>query len=235
MTATNNATAIHTSLPLSPLTIYTLTDSCESRLPEAHRLCEIGWRLTEKQEASGMKKKPSVCIAIPKIELNLTSPSELADTVQDCFEKMQDAIIAKWLKALIAANTAYNYLGTKLPLAYTLPYGIAEIYETTEAKGKLSADSVKLWFDNCLSEQIATLFLTKNPEADLPEVAAKVERYKAAIASLTSSKTVLQKAQAEMLQRAVNEAIDGRIKLTLSAKLNSFINPPKVEELEELI
>lgn len=233
-TSLNNATAVHTNQPLIPLTIYTLTDSCESRLPPAHRLCEIAWRLTATQEAAGMKKKPSVCIAIPSITLSIT-PSELSETVQDCFERMQDEMIAKWLKGIIATNSAFNYLSTKIPLALTIPYGITEIYEREEKKGKLSSDSVKLWFEECLAIPLAETLLTKKPDTSDPEMLEKLTRYKTVIASLTSHKTVLQRAQAENLQRAINKAIDGRIKQQLSKILDKFINPASVEELEELV
>lgn len=235
MTATNNATALATNQPYVPLTIYPLTDTSLTRCPPDHRLCEIGWRLTEKQKDAGYKKRSDVCIPIPTIKLTI-NPTELSETIQACFEDMQDKMIAAWLNKLLSANTSYNYLGTRLPLTYTTPFGITDLYEKEEKRGKISADTVRKWFDDCLAARIVEKLVEKNADIETAEAEAKVKRYKDIIASLTSHSTVLQIPQAKIVQSVVDLAEDGQVKIKLTSMLKKFIEPAKWEdEMLELV
>lgn len=232
----NNNTATNPTT-YSPLTIYTLLDDSDRRLPPGHRLCEIGFRYTEKAKARGDREHSSICIALPTIPLTI-SPPTLQDAVQSAFEKMQDSLIEKTIKERLTAAATWNYLHTTISNDYTTVIGLAALCaaESQTKKGKVSEAEVSSWFSNVLLEPFIAHLLLRNPDATTEKLTQTTNAYSKSLSALTKSNASPPTLKnAILLQEAVNLSIECRVKTSLSAKLSRIINPDVEADLEEAL
>jgi len=217
-----------------PFTIYPLTDSSETRCPPAHRLAEIKWRLTEEAKAKGADKRSPVCIAIPFLRL-LVEPTCLQEAVQERIEAAQDSMIATFINNQIKENTRWNMIGKLVPSEIATPDGLSTLLNEERARSRLSKESIATYFDSFLVEPLLANLVSRNPDMEDSALTKAAARYKEALTALASPRAMIPPKSAIALNKVIDLGCDGKVKRALKEKLNSFINPPKEEELADLL
>lgn len=233
MTEASINPALVSSSIYTPLTIYPLTNSSEARTPVLHRLCEVSWRLTDEAKAKGKQKRSPVCIAVPFIKLTV-EPEAFAAELTELFETAQDNAIGRWINEQIEAQTNWNMIGKPIPVELTTPAGLAAAFAESRSKLRLSKDAIISYFDNHLLESVVAKLLEKNPAFTNDAMEKAADRFRNAVASLASPRTMLDVPTAITLAKLVETGSDSKLRRAMLEKLDGFINPKAAPTLEEL-
>lgn len=209
------------------LPIILHTDSAKPATP-ADRLVVI--RFKEKK-GSATPKSPSYCVSIPDTEVFCTDEL-LNKLATSAFQQLQDDIIRERVETFLEDSSIRKEINA-LEVNET---AVSLYFDRVATSGRLSKDLLASWFDETLAEELAIALLNAVPSLNKDEkkLAEAIEGHKKHICNLASPRANMPISLASQLKKAVLLAKeeDGKIKPTLLSKLDAFINPPKVNELD---
>lgn len=192
-----------------------LTDSSKPA-NETHRLSVIRFKTMKDKPA----KSPNKCVSIPRLKINV-SPDILNASLNAAFLEMQDEVI----RSLIVDNNATTINDDDISFT-----AIQQFQLEKSTSQRLSGESVKAWFDTCMSENLTlalsnAMQLPSEPsEEQLSKLQAAVSQHEQLIISLASPRSNYNKTLAAQLLKAIAVSDDdGLIRGKLQTKLNSFL------------
>lgn len=211
---------------VKPLTFYPYTDNAKLNVPAGFRNCVVSWKLTEEKKKQGHKARASVYCMLPTLNITV-QPTSLQGVLQEAFFDMQDKAAAAWLNAQIIENTSINIHGLRLPDNFLTIDGMVEIFTAERESRRLSKEMLENWFDQCLSEPLATALIERNLELaeNLEKLNNTLEAYKKAVCNLASPRLFMKPKDATALLKAVNLATDGVTKMQLTSRLELIMKP----------
>lgn len=209
------------------LPIVLHTDSAKAATA-ADRLVVI--RFKEKK-GSTTPKSPSYCVSIPVLEVT-TNDELLNKAATAAIQELQDSIIRERVEAFLE-DTSIRKEINELEIN---AIAISTFYDRVATSGRLSKELLSSWFDETLAEELALALLVAVPslQSDEAQLSAVLKSHKDHICNLASPRANMPQKLATQLRKAVLLAKEeeGKIKPTLLSKLDAFINPPKVTELD---
>lgn len=218
-----------TDLLLGNVTFHPISLFTESSKPlnAEHRLVVI--RFKEKK-GSTEKKPPSYCTSIPTLSVEC-SDDLLNKLCTAAVQEAQDNIIRDKVESFLETPSIKKEVNST---EISVP-AISAFYDRVATSGRLSKESISVWFDESLAEELAIALLTAVPALnnDEEKLAAAIKGHKDHICNLASPRANMPVKLATQLKKAVLLAKDedGKIKPSLLTKLEVFINPPSVDEL----
>ena len=222
---------------LTPFQVVSYVEGMENRLLDGQRLSVVRWKTPSHELGNpAYKKQSAVCASVPAISLSLHSPECLREAMQDALVEIQDKAIRAHVEQELKATPGISLSSIVLPSSVGTPEGLAAFCSAVAISSRLSKDSLEKWFDSFLSGPLVDLVVSKLPpetENSAEVAVAQVMKAKAAILTLASPRTAMPRQVAVQLQKAIALAPQGdRTKEQLGKKLELFINPPGMAELE---
>lgn len=211
--------------------INLFTDSSKP-LANDHRLVVIRFKETKDAKAKGTKKPPSYCASIPRSEV-VVEPEDLIKPLTAALHDLEEQIIREKVETFLEDQTTEKNI-TNIELNAT---SVSIFYDRVATSGRLSKESIAAWFDTDLMEPLVKALMAAVPELieNGEKLEKAIESHRNHICNLASPRANMPVKLATQLKKAVVLASDdesSKIKPSLISKLDAFITPPTVAELD---
>ena len=216
---------------LTPFQLYSYTDGAEDKVLEGYRAAIIrGREPGEAAKAKGVKKLPTMIVALPRITLTVT-PLVLQASMTDALAKMQDAAVRSHIDSLLVKEPGIMLAGQMVPQEIGNAEGLASFNATNGVSGRLTKEKLATWYKDTLMEALMDRLIEVAPETSSEVLALKVQKTGEYICKLAAPKLDIRPEFAKQLLKVVILApSEDAIRIALVKKLDIVINPPSEAE-----
>lgn len=172
---------------------------------------------------------PALAVSIPPLraESSVASiqPAGLRDVVASMLEGVQDNLIRDLIDERRSASPEEASINKKLSIS-SEEINLAAVlsFAAATGDGRMSAESIGIWFDNVLTEKLMEAILAKMPDAEDATISGALANYRAALGKLAAPKPALDDNTRNLLRKAVLMAPEDD---AMVKKLLNKIDPQK--------
>lgn len=214
--------------------LVTPFDSAKSQPLTGQRLAKCRYKTTVKTPAL----HPSVCVSVPYLTPEQITPelARLMPHIRNMLENAQDGVIRSLYES--ADGTLTQVQDSELSVDSCIKY-----LEAESSGSRLTKEFIDSWFKGEPHDMVYALIVEKlhyapkgeelTPEQDAT-VSKHVKGYGDMYSALAGGKTMYQPNQIQSLLKVLELIDTSEVTEKLTARLNSMLTKPKIEELLEL-
>lgn len=190
-----------------PSTIYTLTQ--EDHEAKDIRMVRVGWKTTK----TNPTPRTAIWLAVPTVRVTDVNPLAFLAVLHDRIDDLQDILVRNWLES------HPEDISGVIPASELGMSAILDLYHKEAAGKRLSQDSIKMWFDDNLSEPLMSALSAKIANITPDQLATAVQGYRTKFPALAAPVPALSLTELSQLEKAVALASESPLKSALSEKI----------------